>query len=154
MTGRREFARSNASLESIFEHTSEFFVRNRLDPRILPMVDFAVEELFTNMVKYSRSDGGPVAIELACIDGGIEVSLVETGVEPFDVTKAPEVDVAKPLEQREPGGLGLHLVRKLVDAWDYEYSKELRQGRTTFRKAFARHGAQAAKAHGKRDAID
>ena len=154
MTGR-EFARSNDSLATLFEFTSEFFVRNRLDPRILPMVDFALEELFTNMVKYTLSDGGPISVELACVDGALEVALVDTGVEPFDMTQAPDVDVNRPIEERQPGGLGLHLVRRLVDSWDYQYSKERRQSRVTFRKIFAKPQARGgAAADGERDAVD
>ena len=49
-------------------------------------------------------------------------------------TLAPEVDTSLPLEQRLPGGLGLHLVRKLVDSLEYRYDSQRRQGRITFRK--------------------
>ena len=38
-----------------------------------------------------------------------------------------------------PAGLGLHLIRRLVDSWDYAYSKESRQSRITFRKTVAGH---------------
>jgi len=154
MSGPREFARSNDSLETLFEYTSEFFVRNRLDPRILPIVDFAVEELFTNMVKYGSSDGRPIEVGLACVDGGVQVELVDTGVEPFDMTQAPDVDVSRPIEERTPGGLGLHLVRRLVDSWDYQYSKEKRQSRVTFRKSFAKRAAGAAANDGDHNAHD
>jgi len=40
--------------------------------------------------------------------------------------------VGAALERREPGGLGLHLVRKLVERLDYRYSSEQRAGRITF----------------------
>ena len=87
-------------------------------------IDFAVEELFTNMVKYSTMSRAAVRIELARIDGGVEVTLTDYDVEPFDVTKAPDVDIELPIEQRTPGGLGLHLIRRLVDSIEYEYSTE------------------------------
>ena len=35
------------------------------------------------------------------------------------------------------GGLGLHLIRRLVDSWNYEYSKPARESRITFRKTLA-----------------
>ncbi len=62
------------------------------------------------------------------------MTLTDYDVEPFDVTKAPDVDVTLPIEQRRPGGLGLHLIRRLLDSIEYEYSKEQRQSRITFRK--------------------
>jgi anti-sigma regulatory factor (Ser/Thr protein kinase) len=52
------------------------------------------------------------------------------------------VDINLPIEQRKPGGLGLHLIRRLVDCVDYEYSTESRQSRITFRKTQA--GASAS----------
>jgi len=65
------------------------------------------------------------------------VTLTDYDVEPFDVTQAPDADIELPLEQRKPGGLGLHLIRRLVDSIEYEYSRESRQSRTTFRKTRA-----------------
>ena len=65
------------------------------------------------------------------------MTLTDYDVEPFDVTKAPDADVKLPIEQRRPGGLGLHLIRRLLDSIEYEYSKERRQSRITFRKTKA-----------------
>ena len=50
-----------------------------------------------------------------------------------------------PIEQRKPGGLGLHLIRRHVDSIEYEYAENSRQSRITFRKTLrasaARRGA-------------
>ena len=62
------------------------------------------------------------------------MTLTDYDVEPFDVTQSPEVDVTLPIEQRRPGGLGLHLIRRLLDSIEYDYSKEKRRSRITFRK--------------------
>jgi len=75
-----------------------------------------------------------VRIDIRAIAGGVEVSLVESEADPFDPTRAPAVDVSLPLERRRPGGLGIHLVRKVVDSLEYRYAPESRTGRTTFRK--------------------
>jgi sigma-B regulation protein RsbU (phosphoserine phosphatase) len=133
----RSFERSFDSIENIFAFTSDAFARQEIDPEFLPVVDLAVEELFTNMVKYSTMSSAAVRIGLARIDGGVEVTLTDYDVEPFDVTRAPDADIELPIEQRKPGGLGLHLIRRLVDSIEYEYSRESRQSRTTFRKTRA-----------------
>ncbi len=98
------------------------------------MVDLAVEELFTNMVKYSTTSDAAVRIDMATVQGGVEVTLTDYDVEAFDVTRSPDVDMSLPIEQRTPGGLGLYLIRRLVDCIAYEYSAESRQSRITFRK--------------------
>ncbi|MBL0144213.1 MAG: ATP-binding protein [Betaproteobacteria bacterium] len=139
MNAVRSFGRSFDSIGRIFEFTSGYFARQGVDPRLLPSVDLVVEELFTNMVKYGAAadPGTEVRIEMAKVEGGIEVTLTDFGVEPFDVTQAPDANIDLPIEQRRPGGLGLHLIRRLVDSWGYEYRKETRESRITFRKTLA-----------------
>ena len=93
-----------------------------------------MEELFTNMVKYSPGGAARIDIGLAAITDGVEVTLTDYDVERFDVTAAPDAVTDLPIEQRRPGGLGLHLIRRLVDAIDYDYSEVDRRSRITFRK--------------------
>lgn len=109
-----------------------------------------MEELFTNMVKYAAGAdrGNEVRIDMATIEGGVEVTLTDFGVEPFDVTLAPDADVNLPIAERKPGGLGLHLIRRLVDSWDYDYDHVARQSRITFRKTLAGKPATQATATG------
>ena len=130
----RTLRRSFDALEDIFAFTSGFFTRERVDPALRPTVDLTLEELFTNMVKYSPGGAPEVRVDIAAIPGGVEVTLTDYDVERFDVTAAPDADVDLPIGQRKPGGLGLHLIRRLVDSMTYEYSKERRQSRITFRK--------------------
>ena len=133
MTSYRTFRRSFDSIQDIFAFTAEVFAGEHIDPSLLPSVDLTVEELFTNMVKYTASTAA-VRIDMTKVAGGVEVTLTDYDVEPFDVTQAPDVDINLPIEQRKPGGLGLHLIRRLVDCVRYEYSAESRQSRVIFRK--------------------
>jgi phosphoserine phosphatase len=133
----RGFRRSFEALPEIVAFTAEAFRREGIDSALQPNVDFAVEELFTNMVKYSKESSSDVRLEIRPIEGGVEVTLTDYDVDRFDVTKAPDADVRQPIEKRRPGGLGLHLIRRLLDSIDYEYSEERRQSRITFRKTVA-----------------
>ena len=127
------FKRDVGSLPAIFELTAAFFERHRLDRSALRVVDFVIEELFTTMVKYSTETDSDVSVGLAVVDREVEVILIDYDVEPFDVTETPDVDVNAPIEARRPGGLGLFLVRKMVDSIEYQYAD--RQSRIMFRKA-------------------
>ena len=131
---QRTFGRSVDSLQHIFDFTASAFANQRIDPRLLQAVDFTVEELFTNMLKYSKMSDAAIDLSLTGIAGGVEVTLIDHDVEPFDVTQSPDVDVDAPIEEREPGGLGLHLIRRMVDSIEYRYTRETRQSRITFRK--------------------
>jgi serine/threonine-protein kinase RsbW len=125
---------------------AEVFARRGIDASLRPTVDFAVEELFTNMVKYAPSGAAELELSVAAIPGGVEATLIDRGVDRFDPTLAPEVDVTRPIGERRPGGLGLHLVRKMVDALVYEYREDLRQARITFRKTSAGPAGTASRA--------
>jgi serine/threonine-protein kinase RsbW len=137
VTAQRSFRRSFDSLPAIVAFTADVFARERIDPGLMPVIDLAIEELFTNMVKYSTGSKADVRIEMTAIERGVEVALTDYDVDRFDVTAAPDVDVSLPIEQRRPGGLGLHLIRRLLDSIEYEYKETTRQSRISFRKTQA-----------------
>jgi len=132
---RREqtFSRSVDALPAMVAFTDELFAEQWADSRLRPTIDFALEELFTNMVKYSPMGTADVRIDVMAVEGGLEVTMTDHGVAPFDVTRAPDVDVDAPIERRRPGGLGLHLTRRLVDSLDYAYDEARGESRITFR---------------------
>ena len=118
---KRRFERSFDELANIVAMTHKFFAENNLDPDKQNVVDLCIEELFVNMVTYDTETDAKILVELAPSNGGIEVSLTDYGVDRFDPRQGGQVDVNAPLEQREPGGLGLYLVLKMVDSINYEY---------------------------------
>jgi anti-sigma regulatory factor (Ser/Thr protein kinase) len=126
------FKRTFDALPEIAQFTEDVFASHRIEPSLRPSVDLVLEELFTNMVKYGEGSQ-PVRITLRRCPGGVEGTLTDSGVDSFDVTQAPAADTTAPLQDRRAGGLGLHLVRKLVDAIEYEYLKDSRQSRVKFR---------------------
>lgn len=125
----RTFARGLDSLDAIFVFLSERIEALELDPGSGFAVNMAVEELFTNMVKYNRSGTGGISIAVSGQPDGVEIRMVDFDSEPFDITSMAEVDTTAPLEARRPGGLGIHLVRCLMDEVQYEYKSR----RTTIR---------------------
>lgn len=122
----RRYARNFDQIANIVEDTEKFFAEQGIDPSLRMKVDLALEELFVNMVTYNTESDEDVLIEMKPIKGGIEVSLTDQGVDRFDPTRSPEVDVDAPLSDRTPGGLGLYLVLKMADTIHYEY-----RGRTS-----------------------
>jgi serine/threonine-protein kinase RsbW len=118
---QKKFSKDFSSLEPIAGFIRSFAERHALDESTVFTLNFVVEELFTNMVKYQPSSGNDVSIELSGDDRALRVVMVDYGVEYFDPTKAPPVDTEKPLSERRPGGLGVHLVRQYVDEFTYAY---------------------------------
>ncbi|MBP7147577.1 MAG: ATP-binding protein [Acidobacteria bacterium] len=115
-----EFRRALDSLEALFAFTAGFYAEQAIEPAHRFALDLALEELFTNIVKYNPR-GAPVQVRLERDGNRVTVQLVDDDAAPFDVRRAPPARVDAPLAEREPGGLGLHLVRRLADRVDYEH---------------------------------
>ena len=131
---RREFARRIDSLEAVFA-----FVRPLLDAHGVIdadayAIEMTIEELFTNMVKYNAAGSGQIELEIVCGAGAVRCRLTDPDSERFDITQAPDVDIHQSVEQRRPGGLGIHLVRRMVEAIEYDYTG--RCSRISFRRTF------------------
>lgn len=132
----RTFPRSFASLDPVFEMIRRFFEDQGFDAEQRYAFDFTVEELLTNMVKYNADGRGELGVELERAGDEVVCTLTDPDCPRWDPTAAPEVDVDAPLDERRPGGLGLHLIRRMVDS--VEYTHEGRTGRIVFRKRFAK----------------
>ncbi len=118
----KKFKRALGSLDEVFDFINGFVANNQIDNGIAFSINLAVEELFTNMIKYNPGNPSDVAITVEKDQKDLTVILIDSDAEPFDVTKIAEVDVAQSLQARPIGGLGLHLVKKMVDQVDYEYA--------------------------------
>lgn len=129
---QQAFPRSFDALADIFEFIKRALGADDIDADARYAIEFTVEELFTNMVKYNAQGSGTIELEIERAGQELICRLSDPDSGYFDITAAPEVDVAAPAEQRTPGGLGLHLIRRLVDCLDYDYSG--RRSLITFRK--------------------
>ncbi|MGH8494575.1 MAG: ATP-binding SpoIIE family protein phosphatase [Gammaproteobacteria bacterium] len=129
---QKDFRRTFDALDDIFAFTTSFFEHASVPPSIRGTVDLCIEELFTNMVKYNPRGREDIRITLQAVNDYIDVSLTDFDAERFDSKATPDADIHAPLDQRMPGGLGLHLVRRMADSLDYKYSD--RRSRITFRK--------------------
>lgn len=118
---KRRFKRQLQSLEAVFAYLETFLQQHRLKPQLLPVISLAVEEIFTNCVKYNPSGVGNILIQLTLKKRSLEIRITDPDAPPFDITRAPAADTAAPLSQRESGRLGLHLVRQMMDTVQYEY---------------------------------
>jgi anti-sigma regulatory factor (Ser/Thr protein kinase) len=136
----KRFPREMASLNSVFDYIAEFMSQHGIDNSESYSLQFVVEELFTNLMKYNRGGRNEIAVSLQKDQDSIVVQLTDFDVDEFDVTKVPDAKTDQPLEERKIGGLGVHLVRKMVDGMRYEYSD--RVGRIIITKNLGRDDVQ------------
>ena len=81
----------------------------------------AVEEAVVNVINYAYPAGeiGDINIEATATAMALKFKITDSGVS-FAPTDAPDVDTSLSAEERRIGGLGIFLVRQLMDTINYE----------------------------------
>ncbi len=83
-------------------------------------VELALEELAVNIITHAYG-GAAGEFKISCGQKGSDFAIeLQDGGAPFDPFERSDPDVSKPLEEREVGGLGIYLVKKLADRVRYE----------------------------------
>ena len=99
----------------------EAFCRARHVPgRIVHRFQLALEEVLANAITYAFSDADQHEIEVSieCRGGTLAATVSDDGA-PFDPLAQPPPDVHAAVEDRKVGGLGIHLLRSLMEAVEY-----------------------------------
>ena len=94
---------------------------SKLSPELEGGLNLALEEAVANVIDYAYPEGteGEVIIDAAVTDTALTFTITDNG-KPFDPTARPEVDINAAVEDRPIGGLGIHLVRQIMDDVRYE----------------------------------
>lgn len=85
----------------------------------------AVDEACTNVIEhaYGGEDIGAIQITCTIAPGACTIEIVDHGTA-FDPNVVPVPQVSHDLEQLHPGGIGLHLMRKMMDEVDFRFENE------------------------------
>jgi anti-sigma regulatory factor (Ser/Thr protein kinase) len=121
----KKFKRHLNSLAEVFDFIDRFVDQEEIDDSARRAISLAVDELFTNMVKYDPKNPNEITIELQVEDQNLLVTLIDRDVAPFDLTKKPDPYLGSSLDDRKPGGLGIFLTKKLVDDVQYQYQDRI-----------------------------
>ena len=94
-----------------------------VDLKIKTQIAIAVEEIFVNISNYSyeKSDGDVIIdVEVNEETLDLEISFIDEGIK-FDPLNAENPDTTLTADERNIGGLGIFMVKKLVDEVSYRY---------------------------------
>ena len=84
-------------------------------------VNLCAEEIVANIVNYAYKDGvGYIDIHTELSDGDLVLVFKDSGI-PFNPLESASPDISLPAADREIGGLGIFLCRKMMDSVEYEY---------------------------------
>ena len=111
---------STAHLAEVRDFVAEHAAKCGFSPKEISEIRLAVDEAYTNIIKHAYKENGskPVEIELGSDQRKFWVSLMDKG-ESFDLTKYQEPDVETQIKQKRRGGMGVYLIRKLMDQVHY-----------------------------------
>lgn len=115
------FANDAAEAPRIARRVEYFLHDERISDSIINKILLCVDELVTNIIGHAYTDKQEHAVLLECriYQDHLELELRDDGV-PFDPTGKTSPDVKISLDEREIGGLGIHLVTTLMDKVEYQ----------------------------------
>ncbi len=125
---------NHSQLEQIPAAVEEFAERDNWPPDLVFKLNLALEELGVNIVNYSGATG-EIEISLASDGETVTIEIADNG-RPFNPLAEPATpDISAPLDERPIGGLGVHLVRSMMDELSYSREDGMNRLAMTKRKA-------------------
>jgi serine/threonine-protein kinase RsbW len=120
MPARLTFQVDIGAMRQVRGFVAEFATSNALSSDEQARILLVLEELITNVAKYGyRNRAAGNAEVLLHLDAAhLIIEFIDDG-DPFDPLAAPPPDLEAPLEERDIGGLGIHIVRALADEVRY-----------------------------------
>lgn len=98
-----------------------FYEKLNLDKSLARRLQLSVEEIVVNVIDYAYPLGmkGDITVKMMWDGKSLKIVVADSGVM-FDPTLVETPDISLMAEERQVGGLGIHLVRKLMDSVNYE----------------------------------
>jgi anti-sigma regulatory factor (Ser/Thr protein kinase) len=110
-----------SELETLYRHLDQFRQRSGLSEGCVTDVNVCLDELFTNIVSYGFKDDQVHMTQFTMnLDNGVLKIVIEDEGIPFNPLDKADPEIPDDLIDVKIGGLGIHIVRKLMDDLHYE----------------------------------
>ena len=108
-------------IERLAGRVRDFGRENRLPEDLVWEIRLVLEEIVTNIISYGYEDRAEHAIAVALVTSEQDITLrIRDDARPFNPLEQPVPDLEIPIEDRGIGGLGIHIVREIMDEIDYK----------------------------------
>jgi anti-sigma regulatory factor (Ser/Thr protein kinase) len=116
-----KFAAKFEFLDEIRDFVGEIARKGGFNDKEIYNIQLATDEAASNIIEHAYARIGDGLIEISCgiQNDSIRIILTDHG-EPFDPSEIPMPDLKADLSERKIGGLGIFLMRKLMDEVHYE----------------------------------
>lgn len=130
----KEFPANKEELDNVIEFVQKSLQKFNPSMKVANEIDIAVEEIFVNIASYAyEEEGGKALVKVTANEKGATISFIDNG-ESFNPLKKADPNIKEDLSTRPIGGLGIFMVKKLMDK--VEYVRENRQNILTITKNF------------------
>jgi serine/threonine-protein kinase RsbW len=121
----KRFSCSLNNLETICDYVKHCAIEAGLNEAEVYAVQLAVDEASTNIIEHGYGQECPSRIDISCenLDDGLKVVIYDDA-EPFNPESVPDPEINVSLEEVKPRGLGMFLMRKMMDEVQYVSSPE------------------------------
>lgn len=120
-----QFAAKFEYLDEIRDFVGEIARKSGFSEKEVYNIQLATDEAASNIIEHAYEGVSDGMLELSCgLDGDtLMIILIDHG-EPFDPSEVPMPDLTADLSERQIGGLGIFLMRKLMDEVHYKSNPE------------------------------
>lgn len=117
---QRTIANDAVSLHELMEEATQFLESRGVDERAVFLVNLGIEETVTNIIKYGYDAPGSYQIEvrLNLRADSATLVIIDDGHQ-FNPLLHERKPPAKNIEEREIGGMGIDLLKKMLDRMEY-----------------------------------
>jgi len=113
-----------SELKSLNRHLNYWCSSIGLEANAIARINICLDELFTNIVYYGFDDGREHAVEFTLAGSNNFVTItIEDEAKPFNPLEKIDPEFPENVEDAEIGGLGIFIIRKLMDSVTYERSQ-------------------------------
>ena len=109
-----------AALPQLADELEAFCSARAVPSRTVHRFTLALEEVLSNVIAYAFPGDGrrEIDVRITWRDGALHATVSDDGIA-FNPLTRPAPDLHAPIEQRQIGGLGIHLLRTLSETADY-----------------------------------
>jgi serine/threonine-protein kinase RsbW len=119
-TSKLEINNDISELQKINTFLEQLGEEWNIQSKLLFKINLALEEIFSNVINYAYTDKDKhiIIVEFSLDDNKLYIKIQDDG-QVFNPLEVSEPNISLPVEEREIGGLGIHIVRELMDQVKY-----------------------------------